>query len=72
LARGIDLASMNEEDAAVIRAMIALGDPDEVGEIFANRLIDGVNGFTVNAPANCHIEGRVALLGEVLAKVVGV
>jgi alkanesulfonate monooxygenase SsuD/methylene tetrahydromethanopterin reductase-like flavin-dependent oxidoreductase (luciferase family) len=71
LARGIDLASMNEEDAAVIRAMIALGDPDEVGEIFANRLIDGVNGFTVNAPANCHIEGRVALLGEVLAKVVG-
>ena len=51
--------------------MITLGDPDEVGEIFAARLIDGVDGFTVNAPANCHMEGRVALLGNVLSKVVG-
>jgi F420-dependent oxidoreductase-like protein len=69
--RGIDLASMSDEDAARIRALLTLGDPDEVGEAFASRLIDGVDGFTVNAPANCHIEGRVALLGEVLAKVVG-
>ena len=70
-ARGIDLSSMSTEDAEAIRAMITLGDPDEVGEIFAARLIDGVDGFTVNAPANCHIEGRVALLGDVLSKVVG-
>lgn len=69
--RGIDMASMNEEDAARIRSMIILGDPDEVGEIFASRLIDGVDGFTVSSPANCHIEGRVSLLGELLAKVVG-
>jgi F420-dependent oxidoreductase-like protein len=69
--RGIDMAAMGEEQAAQIRAMITLGDPDEVGEIFASRLLDGVDGFTVNAPANCHIEGRVALLGEVLSKVVG-
>ena len=51
--------------------MITLGDPDEVGEIFAARLVDGVDGFTVNAAANGHIEGRVALLGEVLTKVIG-
>jgi F420-dependent oxidoreductase-like protein len=70
-ARGIDLASMNDEDAARIRSMITLGDPDEVGEIFSSRLIDGVDGFTVNAAANGHIEGRVALLGDVLSKVVG-
>lgn len=69
--RGIDMASMSAEDAARIRSMIPMGDPDEVGEIFANRLIDGVDGFTVNAPANCHIEGRVPLLGEVLSKVIG-
>ncbi len=69
--RGIDLASMSAEDAGQIRSMITLGDPDEVGELFASRLIEGIDGFTVNAPANCHIEGRVALLGEVLAKVVG-
>ena len=62
---------MSTEDAEAIRAMITLGDPDEVGEIFPARLIDGVDGFTVNAPANCHIEGRVALLGNVLSKVVG-
>jgi F420-dependent oxidoreductase-like protein len=71
-ARGIDLASMSAEDAGAIRAMIALGDPDEVAEVFAARLVEGVDGFTVNAPANGHIEGRVALLGEVLSKVVGV
>lgn len=71
-ARGIDLASLSTEDAGAIRAMITLGDPDEVAEIFAARLVDGVDGFTVNAPANGHIEGRVALLGEVLSKVVGV
>jgi hypothetical protein len=39
--------------------------------VFAERYVEGVDGFTVNAPANCHIEGRVALLGGVLAKVVG-
>jgi len=37
----------------------------------AARQLDGVDGFTVNAPANGHIEGRVELLGEVLRKVVG-
>ena len=31
----------------------------------------GVVGFTVNAVANGHIEGRVALLGETLSKVLG-
>lgn len=69
--RGIDIGSMSTEDADRILSMITLGGPDELGEIFAGRLIEGVDGFTVNVPANCHIEGRVALLGEVLAKVVG-
>jgi F420-dependent oxidoreductase-like protein len=68
--RGIDVGSMNADDAQRIRSMITLGDPDEIGEIFAARLIDGVDGFTLNAAANGHVEGRVALLGEVLAKVV--
>ena len=71
ISRGIDVASMSAEDAQQFRAMVTIGDPDEIGEIFAARLIDGVDGFTVNATANGHIEGRVALLGEVLAKVIG-
>ncbi len=69
--RGIDLASLSAEQAEQVRSMIVLGDPDEAGEIFQERFIAGVDGFTVNSPANCHLEGRVALLGEVLTKVVG-
>ncbi len=68
--RGIDLGSLSDEVAQQIRSMIILGSPDEVGEILATRLVDGVDGFTVNAPANGHIDGRVALLGEVLSRVV--
>jgi alkanesulfonate monooxygenase SsuD/methylene tetrahydromethanopterin reductase-like flavin-dependent oxidoreductase (luciferase family) len=71
-ARGIDMSSLSEADANQIRSLIVLGDPDEVGEIFSSRMIEGVDGFTVNSPANGHIEGRVELLGEVLRKVVGV
>jgi alkanesulfonate monooxygenase SsuD/methylene tetrahydromethanopterin reductase-like flavin-dependent oxidoreductase (luciferase family) len=68
---GLDVASMSEDDAEAIRALVPYGDPDAIGERFATDLLPGVDGFTVSAPANCHIEGRVALLGEVLAKVVG-
>jgi F420-dependent oxidoreductase-like protein len=71
-ARGIDMAALSEAEASQIRSLIVLGDPDEVGEIFSARKVDGVDGFTVNSPANGHIEGRVELLGEVLRKVVGI
>ena len=70
--RGIDLASLSEAEAGQIRSLIVMGDPDEVGEIFSTRMIDGVDGFTVNSPANGHIGGRVELLGEVLRKIVGI
>jgi F420-dependent oxidoreductase-like protein len=72
VARGIDVSSMSEAEAEQFRSQIVLGDPDELGEIFSSRLIDGVDGFTVNAPANGHIEGRVELLGQVLRKVVDI
>jgi F420-dependent oxidoreductase-like protein len=70
-ARGTDISSLSEAEAEQLRAQIVLGDPDEVGEIFSSRMIDGIDGFTVNAPANGHIEGRVELLGQVLRKVIG-
>lgn len=69
-ARGINLSSLNEAER--VRSQVVLGDPDEVGEIFSGRMIDGVDGFTVNCPANGHIEGRVELLGQVLRKVIGI
>ena len=70
--RGIDLGSLSTTEADQIRSLVVLGDPDEVGEVFSSRMLDGVDGFTVNSPANGHIEGRVELLGEVLRKVVGI
>jgi F420-dependent oxidoreductase-like protein len=70
--RGLDLSAMATEDAARVRAMIPHGDPDEIAEAFAERLATGIDGFTVAAVANGHVEGRVTLLGETLRKVVGV
>ena len=48
-----------------------VGSPDEVGEVYERILATGVDGFTVNLPANGHVEGRVSLLGETLGKVLG-
>jgi alkanesulfonate monooxygenase SsuD/methylene tetrahydromethanopterin reductase-like flavin-dependent oxidoreductase (luciferase family) len=69
--QGIDLSTMSEDDAASVRAQVVHGDADEVGEEFSARMTTGIDGFTVAAPANGHIEGRVTLLGETLARVVG-
>ncbi len=48
-----------------------VGDPDTVGEQFAADLALGVDGFTVNMPANGHVPERVALLGATLAPLIG-
>jgi F420-dependent oxidoreductase-like protein len=65
--RGMDVSSMSADDAAAVRAMVPHGGPDEIGELFTTYLAAGVDGFTVAAPANGHVEGRVALLGETLS-----
>ena len=69
--RGIDLAAMSDERRAAVVSRVTVGDPDTVGELLAADLALGVDGFTLNAPANGHVPGRVALLGEVASKVVG-
>lgn len=53
------------------RANVVYGDPDTVAEQMAAQLALGLDGFTVNAVANGHIEGRVQLLGETLAPLIG-
>jgi len=68
--RGMDVAAMSDDDAAALRAMVPHGDPGEIAELFSTYLAAGIDGFTVSAPANGHIEGRVALLGETLAPLV--
>jgi F420-dependent oxidoreductase-like protein len=69
--RGVDVSAMGEDDAAHARSRMAYGSPDEIGEQFSEWLALGVDGFTVNAVANGHVPGRVALLGETLTRVVG-
>ena len=47
-----------------------VGSPEEIAEQCAKLLAHGIDGLTVNAPANGHIEGRVALIGETLAQLI--
>ncbi len=69
--RGVDVAGMPEEQQRAITMGAIVGDPDTVGEQLAADLAVGVDGFTLNAPFNGHVPGRVQLLGETAAKVVG-
>ena len=55
-----------QPQAAARRVGAIVGSPDEVAEQFAQLRDTGINGVTVNAPANGHVEGRVALLGQAL------
>jgi alkanesulfonate monooxygenase SsuD/methylene tetrahydromethanopterin reductase-like flavin-dependent oxidoreductase (luciferase family) len=68
--RGIDLAGLSDGRRAAMTGRFILGDPDTVGERLAADLALGVDGFTLNAPANGHVPERVALLGETAAKVI--
>ncbi len=49
------------------RGTVIVGSPDEVAEKYSQLRETGIDGVTVNAPPNGHVEGRVALLGETLA-----
>jgi F420-dependent oxidoreductase-like protein len=69
--KGMDLASLDDETRAALEARVILGDPDTVGERLSEELALGVDGFTINMPANGHVHGRVALLGETVSKVLG-
>ena len=69
--RGMDPDSLSDEWRSVIASRFIIGDPDSVGEQLTKELSLGIDGFTINMPANGHIPGRVTLLGETAAKVVG-
>jgi len=68
--QGVNLDSLDANQRAAATARFIVGDPDTVGERLTADLAMGVDGFTLNAPANGHIASRVALLGETAAKVV--
>jgi F420-dependent oxidoreductase-like protein len=56
-----------QPEAQSRRATTIVGSPDEVAEKYSTLRDTGIDGVTVNAPPNGHVEGRVALLGETLA-----
>lgn len=52
------------------RGSAIVGGPEEVAAAYAKILDTGVDGVTVNMPANGHVPGRVALLGQTLAPLI--
>jgi F420-dependent oxidoreductase-like protein len=68
--QGLDLDTLSDDQRQAMTSRFILGDPDTVGEQLAADKALGVDGFTINAPVNGHIPGRVALLGETASKVV--
>ena len=56
--------------AAERSGSVIVGSPDQVAAAYRDLMATGIDGVTVNAPANGHIPGRVALLGQTLAPVV--
>lgn len=69
--RGIDVSSLDDETLTRFRGRFVYGDPDTVGEQLAALKALGVDGFTINMPANGHVPERVALLGATAAPIVG-
>jgi F420-dependent oxidoreductase-like protein len=69
--RGVDVSTMDPDEAEGVRNLtIPYGDPAAILEVFEPLRARGIDGFTVAAPANGHIPGRVSLLGETLAPLV--
>jgi len=62
-----DQRGVDEQARTAILSRYHVGDPDTVGARFEEELLTGVDGFTVNMPANGHKPERVSLLGETLS-----
>ena len=66
-------AAKGWDDAVVemAKGLLVYGDPDTVGEQLAASMATGLDGLTINLPANGHIPERIELLGEVANRVLG-
>ena len=54
----------------MMKAVLIYGDPDTVGEKLLAALNTGIDGLSINLPANGHKTERIALLGEVAQRAV--
>jgi F420-dependent oxidoreductase-like protein len=55
----------NDDVVEMAKAALIHGDPDAVGEQLAAVMATGIDGMTINLPANGHIPERIELLGQV-------
>ncbi len=60
----------SNELVEMMKAVLIYGDPDTVGEKLLAALNTGIDGLSINLPANGHKTERVALLGEVAQRAV--
>ncbi len=54
-----------DEIVAMAKAILVFGDPDTVGERLQAVMDTGIDGLTINLPANGHNTERISLLGEI-------
>jgi F420-dependent oxidoreductase-like protein len=54
----------------IVKSVLIFGDPDTVGEQLAAVMRTGIDGLTINLPANGHNTDRIGLLGEVANKAI--
>ena len=54
----------------MMKSVLIYGDPDTVGEKLLAALNMGIDGLSINLPANGHKTERIALLGEVAQRAV--
>ena len=66
-----EVKGWNDAIVDMAKQQLIYGDPDTVGEVLEKAVADGLDGFTVDLPANGHDVERIALLAEVAHKVLG-
>ena len=60
-----------DEIVEMVKGILIHGDPDTVGEQLQATMATGIDGLTINLPANGHVTERIALLGEVAGAAMG-
>lgn len=60
----------SSELVEMMKAVLIYGDPDTVGEKLLAALNTGIDGLSINLPANGHKTERIALLGEIAQRAV--
>ncbi|MEM9040815.1 MAG: LLM class F420-dependent oxidoreductase [Actinomycetota bacterium] len=61
----------NSDVIEMVKGILVYGDPDTVGEALQASMDAGIDGLTLNLPANGHKTERIGLLGEIAGPLTG-